>query len=243
MIPTLNERTRLPGTLAAVCGHLSARAYPWEVLVVDDGSTDGTVETVRAAAAAEPRIGLKQLIHNLGKGATVKEGLRVSAGRYVFFIDADLATPISHLDDGLSLLVGGADMVYADRYRPGARLTGYTPLRRLMSRSFNLLARTLVGTRASDTQCGFKGFRRDVIPIVLDDSREDGFAFDLELFLIARERGLRVAGFPVCWSHHAKGSKIRPLEDSLHMTWRLLALRRRYRHRERPGSRADESSR
>ena len=231
VIPTFNECKRLPGTLAAVCNHFTSRRYTWEVVVVDGGSNDGTPGQVRAATAEEARIKLRELSHNMGKGATIKEGLRASTGRYIFFCDADLATPISYIDDGLSHLLCGADMVYADRRRPGARLDGYTLLRRLMSRSFNLLTRTLVATDVQDTQCGFKGFRREIVPSILDTSREDGFAFDVELFLIAREKNLRVEGFPVRWTHVGANSKIHPFRDSLNMAWRLLAMRRRFRGR------------
>lgn len=228
IVPCYNEAQRLPRSLPVMLDYLRRQDYGWELLLVDDGSSDGTAALIDAAAAAEPRIRALHLPHNVGKGGTVKHGLLAARGFFVFFSDTDLSTPLNHLADGLSLLEQGADFVYADRHMPGAQLRGYNPLRRLMSHSFNWCTRLLLLPGITDTQCGFKGFRRAILAPMLARLIEHYFAFDVELLVIAREQGWRLAPFPVTWDNVA-ASKVKPFSDALAMFSALLVIRRRRR--------------
>lgn len=228
VVPCFNEAARLPRSLPVMLAYLQQQEYAWELLLVDDGSSDGTAALIDAAANADPRVRAMHLPHNIGKGGTVKHGLLAAQGKHIFFSDTDLSTPIDSLADGLRLLEQGVEFVYADRHMRGAQLRGYNPLRRVMSQSFNLCARWLLLPGISDTQCGFKGFRRNIIAPLLKRNNETHFAFDVELLVIAREQGWRTQGFPVVWDN-VGASKVKPFSDALAMFSALLVIRRRLR--------------
>ena len=227
VVPCFNEALRLPRSLPVMLDYLRRQGGAWELLV-DDGSSDGTAALIAAAAATEPRVRALHLPHNIGKGGTVRHGLLAARGEYVFFSDTDLSTPVEYLAAGLRLLEQGADIVYADRHMPGSQLRGYNPLRRLMSHSFNACTRLLLLPGISDTQCGFKGFRRAILPPLLERNSISHLSFDVELLVIAREQGWRLAAFPVTWDNVA-ASKIKPFSDALAMFAALLVIRRRRR--------------
>jgi len=226
VVPCFNEAGRLPHSLPRMLAFLHRQEYRWELLLVDDGSTDGTAALIDQAAADDARVRVLHLPHNIGKGETVKHELLAAQGRFVFFTDTDLSTPVDYLADGLRLLDQGADLVYADRHLPASQLRGYNPLRLLMSHSFNWCTRLLLLPGITDTQCGFKGFRRTVLPQLLERQTESHFAFDVELLVIARALSLRCAGFPVVWDNVA-ASKVKPFADALAMFAALLVIRRR----------------
>lgn len=226
VIPCFNEAQRLPRSLPRLLACLQGQPSPWELLLVDDGSTDSTAALIDAAAAHDPRVRALHLPHNVGKGGTVRHGLQQARGTYVFFSDTDLSTPPDYLADGLRLLADGADVVYADRHMRGAQLRGYNPLRLLMSHTFNLCTRLLLLPDITDTQCGFKGFRRSALPALLDRLTVLHLAFDVELLVIAREQHLRLQPLPVTWDNVA-ASKVKPFSDALAMFATLLLIRRR----------------
>ena len=223
IIPAYNEELIIAGTLRRAVEFLTTRDYTWEVIVADDGSADSTAAEVNAFAASHPNVRLLSLPH-AGKGRAVKMGMLSAAGAYRFMCDADLSMPIKQVERFLPPQLEGVDVAAGSRQAPGARRTGESPARVLTSRIFNVLVRLLAVRGISDTQCGFKCFRGEVVPALFDRPNLDGFAFDVELLAIASRSGLRIREVPIDW-HHRQASTLKPFPDSLVMARDLLRIR------------------
>ncbi|TVL89365.1 dolichyl-phosphate beta-glucosyltransferase [Streptomyces sp. SAJ15] len=225
VVPAYNEEHRLPRTLDAICRYLRAspgRHADWEVVVVDDGSTDATAAAVREAAASEPRIRLlgppstaappASFAGNHGKGHAVRMGVLASRGRRVLVTDADLATPIEELASLHDRLDAGWAAAIGSRAHPGADIeVRQHPLRQLLGRAGNRVIRAVAVPGIRDTQCGFKLFDGDRARAALGRSRVDGWSIDVEILRMFHEAGWPVAEVPVRWAHQT-GSKVRPLD-------------------------------
>ena len=197
VIPAFNEAQRLPATLERVRAYLAARGAPFEVLVVDDGSTDGTASVARAAGGP-----VHVLRHeaNRGKGHAVRAGMLAVQGARRLMTDADLSTPIEELARLEQELDRGFDVAIGSRAVPGARIEVHQPAyREAMGRLFNRLAQALLLPGVHDTQCGFKLFTAEAASAAFGACRLDGFSFDVEALYVARRRGLRIAELPVVW--------------------------------------------
>lgn len=230
VIPCYNEARRLPDSLKETIRFLERFGEPWEIVVVDDGSRDGTAEAARVAAPDDSRIRVIAAGENHGKGWAVREGLRASRGELVAFTDADLATPIRELGPFLAKAGEGYDLVIASRVLPGARIPKAQPFRRRAAGAiFRGLVRTLGLSRFSDTQCGFKLMRRATVGPVLDRVETLRFAFDVELLFRAERAGLAIAELPVEW-HDRAGSQLRLYPDAIRMARDLVWMRRRLRN-------------
>jgi glycosyltransferase involved in cell wall biosynthesis len=237
VIPAYNEESRISETLERVIGFLNTRPYSWEVLVADDGSTDGTGRLVGGLAESHPNLRLIELPHR-GKGSAVKNAMLAASGQYRFLCDADLSVPIEQVERFLPPETEGMDIAIGSREAPGARRIGEPNRRHLMGRVFNSLVRVLAVPRLRDTQCGFKCFRGEIVPDLFQRQTMDGFAFDVEVLFLARRAGLTMREIAVDW-YYREQSKVRPIRDSLFMTFDLLKIRWRYRwgrHR-RPAAR------
>lgn len=224
VIPAFNEEARIGPTLAATTEWLDGQGEDYELLVVDDGSRDATPEIVNAVGAANPRVRLIQLPQNRGKGAAVRTGVLASTGAEVLFSDADLATPIEELGKLRARLREGYDVAIGSRALPGSDIrTRQHPLREAMGRTFNVIVRALVLGGIRDTQCGFKLFKGDAGRALFRNARVDGFAFDVEVLLLAKGR-YRVAEVPVVWRHVAE-SKVSPGLDAARMFVDIVRLK------------------
>ncbi|MEZ4365763.1 MAG: glycosyltransferase family 2 protein [Kofleriaceae bacterium] len=224
VIPAYNEEARLGPTLAHVATWLDARPGDWELIVADDGSTDGTAAVADRAAARWPSIRRVSLPANRGKGAAVRAGVLASTGRRVLFCDADLATPIEELPKLAAALDDGADIAIGSRALADSQIeVRQHPARELMGRTFNHLVRGLVMGGIKDTQCGFKLLSSEAAHDLFARTRLDGFAFDVELLWLARGR-YRVAEIPVVW-RHVEQSKVSPGRDAARMFVDVVRLR------------------
>jgi dolichyl-phosphate beta-glucosyltransferase len=225
VIPAYNEARRLPATLERVVGFLGADAgwQPAEVLVVDDGSADGTAAVVDVAPAAEG-VTVVCLGHrvNRGKGAAVRTGFAAARGEAILLCDADLSTPIEEVDRLQSALTDG--VAVGSRALDRERIELRQPLYRdLMGRVFNLAVRILAVPGVSDTQCGFKLFAGDHGRRCAEAQRLDGFAFDVELLYLTRAWRREVVEVPVRW-RHVEESRVQPVRHSLDMFVDLLRV-------------------
>lgn len=226
VIPAFNEAERLPRYLPEVLRYGHAFPGGSEILVVDDGSQDGTAKYVQKLASSHPALRLLQQPHNMGKGAAVRRGVLEAKGAYVLFADADGSTPIEETAKLLNAAERGADVVIASRRAQGASQSR-TALRDLMSTAFYRLTNLLAVPGVADTQCGFKLMRRDAAQQLFALLKEDGWAFDVELLYLAQKLGMLLVEVPVQWTAVA-GSKVRPLSDAIKMLRALVRIRRRW---------------
>ena len=201
VIPAFNEALRLPATLARVRSYLDARQPSFEIVVVDDGSTDATAAVARAGAA--PIVVLRHA-QNRGKGHAVRAGMLAARGERRLMTDADLSTPIEELAPLEAALAQGFDVAIGSRAVAGARVEVHQPAyREAMGRLFNRLVQALLLPGLHDTQCGFKLFTAAAAAAAFSACRLDGFSFDVEALYVARRRGLRIAELPVVWRNDA----------------------------------------
>ena len=225
VIPAYNEERRLPETLETVCAYLATKAYPWEIVVADDGSDDATPAVVAWAAQHDQRVKLLSLPHR-GKGWAVKNGMLAAGGELRFLCDADLSMPIEFLDRLLPVGDPPLDIVIGSREAPGARRIGEPRRRWIMGRAFNAMTRLLAAPGIDDTQCGFKVFRAAAAETLFALQTLDGFAFDAEILFLARRRGFSVAEVGIDWYYRSE-SKVRPIRDGWRTLRDLLIIRYR----------------
>lgn len=231
IIPAYNEERRLPPTLTHVVEFLRGCDFTCELLVVDDGSRDGTRQLVRDFAAKHPTV---RLVHydrdghpvNRGKGFAVRQGVFNAVGTNVLFSDADLSTPIEELHKLINPINSGqCDVAIASRALPGSILAVHQPwYREAMGRCFNKVVQLVAVPGVKDTQCGFKAFRGDVAQRIFQVARIDGFGFDPEILYLARKFGSPIAEIPVTWEHRDE-SRVSPLSAPLQMMRELLTIR------------------
>jgi glycosyltransferase involved in cell wall biosynthesis len=226
IIPAFNEQVRLPDTLRRVEEYLEKTAWDFhEIIVVDDGSTDGTLATAMTFASANPHVRVLQNPGNRGKGYSVRHGMLEARGAWRLFSDADLSTPIEELEKLWCAVEEGEDEVAIgsralDRSLIGVHQPGY---RETMGRFFNGVMRAATGLPIADTQCGFKLFRADVAHELFSRQQLERFGFDAEILYIAFKHGYSIAEIPVRWNH-VDGSKVGML-NGLHAFGELAEIR------------------
>ncbi len=231
IIPCYNERERLPATLKSVCRYIDRSGVSSEVVVVDDGSTDGTAAWARSQARNDARIRVVAYQPNRGKGGAVKEGMLAAAGQFLLFLDADGATDVAESDAAWPLLEEqSVDIVIGSRQTAGSQIKArQAPWRELAGRTFGLLTRLLVVRGVQDTQCGFKAFRRESGQMLFSQLSSTGAVFDIELLVLAARQGLRVAEIPVAWTHDEDSRLTYNLRLSIAIFAELFRFRLKYR--------------
>jgi len=238
VIPTYNKEARIAAILETVASHLASKPFASEIVAVDDGSSDRTAEAARAARTGRTGLRVIRSEANKGKGASVREGVLAASGEVVLFADDDLSTPIEELDKVLAAVEAGADVVIGSRAHPDSviKVRQRRP-RELMGKAFNVLVRLFVLRGYRDTQCGFKGFRREAARAIFSRLRTPGFGFDVEVLVLCREFGYRVAEIPVTWCD-AQPSRLRIVKGS----WGMLKDLRRIRRQARRDARLRNAS-
>jgi len=228
VIPVYNEEARIGKTLAAAFVYLRKKKTRAEILVVDDGSKDKTLETVgKFKKLAKGRLVLKILKHgvNRGKGAAVKTGALAARGDTILYMDADNATALSEFEHFRPALREGADVIVGSRAVDRKAVKVHQPIyREAMGRIFNYLVRLITVSGVKDTQCGFKAFRREAANAIFPLQTIERFGFDVELLYIARKHGFTIDEISVQW-FDALGSKVNVLRDSTRMFTDLLLIR------------------
>ena len=253
VLPAYDEAERLPGALDELFGYLGRRGPAraggrpaselgaWDVLVVDDGSTDATAAIVEArpeaaagADGAAPRLRVLRMPHG-GKGATVRAGILAATGDLVVFADSDMATPPDQLPL-LTAALADHDIALGSRVQPDGtdRRASQPVYRRMLGKVFHTLATLWVTGPVPDSQCGFKGFRREVGQDLFARQRITSIVFDAEVIHLARRRGYSMAIVPVQWADK-RGSRMR-VRPTLALQVLLDLVRIPFVHREvRPG--------
>jgi dolichyl-phosphate beta-glucosyltransferase len=235
IIPAYNEARRLPKTLEAVQAYFQKRIpfLSYEILVVDDGSSDETVQKVLEAQAKAPqpeRLKLLQNGRNRGKGFSIRHGFQKAQGKDILFSDADLSTPIEEIE---KMLPSPCSVVIASRSLPDSDVQiTQGPIRLLMGKVFGALSRTLVLPGIQDSQCGFKLFRRPVVQRLLQlPLCVDGFAFDVEILYLVKRLKFSIQEVPVRWLN-VEGTKVNAVIEPFRMFYYLLFIR--FYHRRLP---------
>jgi dolichyl-phosphate beta-glucosyltransferase len=211
VIPAYNEEKRLPQTLRQVLDWLSRGNFSFrEVIVVDDGSRDGTARVVEEFATANACLRLARNPGNRGKGYAVRLGMLEAKGEWILNTDADLSTPITEIEklcraareQNAAIAIGSraVDRSLVEVHQPA--------LRELSGRFFNLVMRAVTGLPFRDTQCGFKLYRSDAARQIFSRQKQEGFSFDVEDLLIAKKLGVRAVEVPVRWAN-VEGTKVR----------------------------------
>lgn len=226
IIPAFNEENRLPGTLESVHDYLTEHHTDFEIVVVNDGSRDGTVTAVEEFARHRDNIRLLSYESNRGKGHAVRIGVMAAKGDLILMNDADGSSPIAEVERLIAAIRRGADVAIGSRAKPDT--TGEVHVEALAYRkhignTFNLIVQTLLLPGILDTQCGFKLFKRDVAREVFPAAILNGFAFDVEILFAARKHGYAIEEVPINW-HNVAGSKVNVMIDSPRMFLEVLTI-------------------
>lgn len=230
VVPAYNEELRLPRALVEMIDVLDSRSATYEIIVVDDGSSDGTSATVRQFERIRPQVRLVRLPVNRGKGHAVRTGVLNAKGARVLFADADGATPFGEISRLERALDGGADVAIGSRAMASPDTRVKTVLhRRLLGRVFNAWVNAMLLPDVADTQCGFKLFTRSAAQFLFSRQQSERFSFDVELLYIARRARLDVREVPVNWTN-VPGSKVSLVVDATRMLRDVVVFR--WRHRE-----------
>jgi dolichyl-phosphate beta-glucosyltransferase len=227
ILPAHNEEKRLPRTLDEVDAFIQAQVYSVEVVLVENGSHDRTLDLAREFAAHHPYV---TVIHEeqRGKGLAVRTGMLAAQGEYRIFCDVDFSMPVAEINRFLPPALPDSQIAIASREAPGAVRYGEPEYRHLSGRVFNTLVRLLALPGLQDTQCGFKCFRGDIASEIFPLQTITGWTFDVEVLFAARQRGYKIVEVPIPWYFNPE-SKIRMLRDSWRMFQDLVAIRRNAR--------------
>lgn len=225
IFPAHNEEQRLPATLETTIAFLNEQSYTSEIIVVENGSTDRTLEIALAYQVRFPRL---KVIHEdgKGKGLAVRRGMLEAAGDYRFICDVDLSMPIQEVNRFFppALPAEQSQIVIASRESPGAVRYEEPEIRHIIGRIFNLLVRVLALPGLNDSQCGFKCFSRRAAEEIFPRQTILGWTFDVEVLYIARRKGYSITEIPIPWTYFPH-SKIHVVRDSVQMFFDLLTIR------------------
>jgi len=225
VIPAYNEESRIAPTVRDIVGYCRMARRDFELILVDDGSNDRTSAIGRALGEEFPELRLIRLAANHGKGYAVRTGVINALGSTVLFTDADGSTPIGEIERLEAALASGVDLAVGSRaLRAEGVLVQAKLYRRVIGRTFHRMVEWLADAGVTDTQCGFKLFRAPVAQDLFSRMLMNGFSFDVEVLVMAKRRGYRVAEVPVNWTHQP-GSKVRLTRDSLRMALDLFRIR------------------
>lgn len=216
VIPAYNEENRIKNTLLSIQDYLSSNKINAEIIVVNDGSKDSTVEVVKSYQNKIPNLQIIDLGKNCGKGAAVKQGVIKSRGKLILFTDADNSTPIEELEKlQKSLMTNNAQIAIGSRYLQDSSVKIKQPKYRIfIGRAGNLLIRMFLIDGLRDTQCGFKLFTSDAAKNIFQFQKVSRFGFDMEALVVAGHLGYKIVEVPVSWFNSAE-SRVRPIKDAL----------------------------
>ena len=206
VIPTYNESHGIKQTLGAIYEYLGDQNYSYEVILCDDGSYDLTIRIAKEFFGGKSNLQILSLSHK-GKGSAVKTGMVTARGQYRFMCDADLAMPLDQIERFLKEITNGCDIAIGSRELSDSKRFGEPMLRYFAGRVFNLFVKFVAKRKYQDTQCGFKCFSSEAADKIFPLVRTNGWAFDVEVLLLADRYGFSVSQVPIDW-RHGKKSKV-----------------------------------
>ena len=226
IIAAFNEEKRIIPSLLKIKEYINKQNIPYEIIVVDDGSTDHTHTVVRDLIKDIPYLKVIHYAPNKGKGHALRTGVLASKGEIILLSDADLSTPIEELSKLLPLIYNHkCDIAIGSRALALSEIVKKQPWwRQSMGKFFNKLVKALVIEDFKDTQCGFKVFRGDIARSLFKEAQIDRFAYDVEILAIGKKKGCKIVEAPVRWINSPE-SKVNPVKDSLQMFGDLLKIR------------------
>ncbi len=230
ILPVYNECNRLEACVDRLDKYLTNEFERYEILIIEDNSTDGSYDIARCLAGANENVVLMHNERRLGRGSSLVAAIKNARGDFVIYMDVDLATDISYTRMLVDGLAGGAAVTTGSRLMKDS--SARRPLSRdIASRSYNSLVRLLFGSKLYDHQCGFKGFRKRDVLKVIDRVQDNHWFWDTELLILCQQLGMKIVEFPVRWEHNGgnnlNASKVKVLRDSVSMGKKLLKLKYR----------------
>ena len=225
IIPAYNEEALIASTLDCLQNYLLRRPESFEIIVVDDGSQDKTVEQVQNLQKDSAQLRLLVNPQNMGKGFSIQHGVMESRGRIIIFTDADLPYELDAIDGFLKALRNNCDLAVGSRVLPGSEVRGVPMLRYVAGQIFSWMVQAVLFQGLPDTQCGFKSFRAEAAKEIFRRLTIGGFGFDVEMLFIARKRNYAIQPVPVHMIEHRQRSRVRLMTDSLKMFANLFMVR------------------
>ncbi len=227
IIPAYNEEELIASTLDGLQTYLATRPERYEIIVVDDGSQDRTIEAIKQWQACNHEVKLCLLANqqNRGKGFSIRRGVLESRGQFIIFTDADLPYELQAIDGFLKALRNGCDLAVGSRVLPGSQVKGVPLVRYASGQIFSWMVQAVLFHGLPDTQCGFKSFKAKAAKEIFHRLTIDGFGFDVEMLYVARKQKLAIQPVPVRMIDHRHRSRVRLLVDSLKMFANLFMVR------------------
>ncbi|MFC1690536.1 dolichyl-phosphate beta-glucosyltransferase [Nanoarchaeota archaeon] len=222
VIPAYNEEKRIGNSLKKILSYLKKNKFNFEIIVVDDGSTDNTIKIVKKINS---NIRIIKNNSNKGKGFSVRKGILSANKQLILFSDADLSTPIEELPRLIKAIEDDYDLAIGSRAITGAKIEIHQPFyREAIGRIFNKIVQTIATWGIKDTQCGFKLFKKKTAKEIFSRLTINNFGFDVEAIFIAKKKGYKIKEIPITWINSA-GSKVSPVKDSIKMFLDLFKIR------------------
>ncbi len=224
IIPAYNEDRRIAATLSDVTQTLSGNDFDYEIIVVDDGSKDGTARVIENLRKEIPKLSLIDNKENHGKGWVVQQGMRKAVGDIRLFMDADNSTKVGEIFNMLPYFEQGFDVVVGSRYVAGSRIAVRQPQRRIfLGKLWRLLVHALVPLLVVDSQCGFKAFTSAAAEKIFPKQTVFRWAFDVEILLLAKRAGHKIKEVPITWKNDSE-SHIK-FSGMMNMLWEIVKIK------------------
>lgn len=222
ILPVYNEEATLYRAVIETIEFMRDKNYIFEIIIAEDGSTDSTPEIADKLSKDFDNITYLHSSRRLGRGISLKKAIYTSRYEYILYYDSDLSTELYHISEVIRYLDEGYDIVV------GSRLLGNSVVKRsfkreFFSRGYNLLVRLLLGSRIHDHQCGFKGFRKESILLLLDDIKDNHWFWDTEILVRAQKKGLKLIEIPIKWREDTD-TKVRLKDDIIYMGKSIIQL-------------------